>query len=201
MNPALLYRIRGRWTFWIAFVCAVTIHLGAVVLGKNKSEIAKLKNFSPDEGDVELVDTEPELPSPEQSITPPPVEQIPLDQDSFQEENLTTPPVRSRKKSRPAVLVRGTIASFRSVKAMVTYAPRPVYPYEARRNRITGSGTVLLRIDPTMGTVTDLLMAQSCGDAILDHATLEAIRRWRFKPGTAANVQVPITYTLTGASY
>jgi TonB family protein len=201
MNPALLYRIRGRWTFWIAFVCAFTIHLGAVVLGKNKSESAKLENFRTGQGDVELVDTEPELQSPEQSITPPPVEQIPLDQDSFQEENLTPPPVRSRKKSRPAVFVRRTIASFHSVKAMVTYAPRPVYPYEARRNRITGSGTALLGIDPTMGTVTDVLMAQSCGNTILDNATLEAFRRWRFKPGTAPTVQVPITYTLSGASY
>ena len=201
MNPALLYRTRGRWTFWIAFVCAVTIHLGAVVLGKNKSESAKLENFRPVEGGVELIDTEPELPSPEQSITPPTVEQIPLDQDSFQEENPTPASVRSRKKSRPAVFVRGTIASFRSVKAMVTYAPRPVYPYEARGNRITGSGTALLRIDPTIGTVTDVLMAQSCGNAILDNATLEAFRRWRFKPGTAPTVQVPVTYTLTGASY
>ena len=197
----MLYRIRGRWTFWIAFVCAVTIYLGAVVLGKNKSESAKFESFSPGEGDVELVDTEPELPSLEQSITPPPVERVPLDQDSFQEENLTPPQVRSRKKSRPAVLIRGTIASFRSAKAMVTYAPRPVYPYEARRNRITGSGTALLRIDPTIGTVTDVLMGQSCGNAILDDATLEAFRRWRFKPGTAPTVQVPITYTLTGASY
>jgi TonB family protein len=201
VNPVLLYRRRGRWTSWIAFVCAVTIHLGAVVLGKNKSQSAKLENFSPGESDVELVDTEPELPSPEQSITPPPMEQIPLDQDNFQEENLTPPTIRLRKKSRPAVLVRGTIASFRSVKAMVTYAPRPVYPYEARRNRIMGSGTALLRIDPTMGTVTDVLTAQSCGNAILDNATLEAFRRWRFKPGTAPTVQVPITYTLTGASY
>ena len=80
-------------------------------------------------------------------------------------------------------------------------ANRPLYPYEARRHRITGSGIALLIVDPTDGDVTAVQMAQSCGNAILDNATLGAFRRWRFKPGTAPTVQVPITYTLTGASY
>jgi outer membrane biosynthesis protein TonB len=44
-------------------------------------------------------------------------------------------------------------------------------------------------------------MTQSCGNVILDNATLDALRRWRFKPGSALNVEVAITYTLTGASY
>jgi protein TonB len=89
----------------------------------------------------------------------------------------------------------------RSVKAMVAYAPRPVYPYEARRQRVTGAGVALLTVDQTLGTVTDVLMVQSCGNAILDNSTLDALRRWRFKPGSAARVQVPITYTLMGVSY
>src|SRR5262249_60532205 len=112
---------------------------------------------------------EPELPSPEQSITPSLVEQIRPDQDSFQEGNLTRATVRSRKKSAPAALVRGIVASLRSVKAMVTYAPRPAYPYEARRQRITGSGTALLTVDPTWGTVTDVQLVQSCGNGVLDN--------------------------------
>jgi protein TonB len=87
------------------------------------------------------------------------------------------------------------------VKATVAYAPRPVYPYEARRQRVTGSGVALLAIDQTSGTVTDLLMAQSCGNAFLDNSTLDALRRWRFKPGSVNKVQVPITYTLMGVSY
>jgi protein TonB len=84
---------------------------------------------------------------------------------------------------------------------MVMYAPRPVYPYEARRQRITGSGAVLLTIDATAGTVTEVLIVQSCGSDVLDHATLDALRRWRFKPGIVAKVQLPITYTLLGTSY
>jgi len=94
-----------------------------------------------------------------------------------------------------------TTASLRSVKAMVAYAPRPVYPYEARRQRVTGSGIALVTVDQALGTVTDVFMTQSCGNAILDNSTLDALRRWRFKPGNVTKVQVPITYTLMGVSY
>jgi TonB family protein len=89
----------------------------------------------------------------------------------------------------------------RSIKAMVSYAPRPVYPYEARRQRLRGSGVALLTVDQTSGAVTDVVMVQSCGNAILDNSTRDALRRWRFKLGSVTMVQVPVTYTLMGASY
>ena len=44
-------------------------------------------------------------------------------------------------------------------------------------------------------------MSRSTGNAVLDNATISGFRRWRFKPGTVSQVQTPITYTLTGASY
>jgi TonB family protein len=179
---------------------ALAIHLGAVALAKTKSSTANVEGFSPP-GEVDLVDTgEPEAALPQESVIPPPLEQIQPDQDTFREENLT-PPVRVHRKAPPASLVRGTTALLRSVKAMVAYAPRPGYPYEARRQRITGSGVALLTVDRILGTVTDVVMAQSCGNAILDNSTLDALRRWRFKPGSVARVRVPITYTLMGASY
>jgi TonB family protein len=201
MNPTLVYRQHGRSIFWIAFMSALAIHLGAVAFAKTKSSTTKLDDFSRP-SDVELVytaETEPAL--LEESAVPPPLEQIRPDQDNFQEENITPPPVRAHRKTRPTSLVRGTTASLRALKAMVTYAPRPVYPYEARRQRVTGSGFALLAVDQTSGTVTDVLMAQSCGNAILDNSTLDALRRWRFKPGSVTKVHVPITYTLMGVSY
>ena len=201
MNPALVYRQHGRCIFWIAFMSALAIHLGAVALAKTKSPPATLEDFNPP-GDVELIDTaEPEPALLEESSVPPPLEQIHPDQDSFQEDNVTPPPVRAHRRARPVSLVRGTTASFRSMKARVAYAPRPVYPYEARRQRVTGSGVALLTVDKTLGTVTDVLMAQSCGNAILDKSTLDSLRRWRFKPGGVTQVEVPITYTLMGVSY
>jgi TonB family protein len=200
MNPALVHRQNGRSIFWIAFMSALVIHIGAVALAKARSPTAKLEDVS-QPGDVEVIDAAEPEPPLEQSVTPPPLEQIHPDQDSFPEEDHKPSQVRPYRKARPASPVRGTTASLRSVKAMVAYAPRPVYPYEARRQRITGSGVALLTLDPTSGNVTDVVMAQSCGNAILDTATLDALRRWRFKPGCAARVRVPLTYTLMGASY
>jgi len=202
MNPALLYRRNGRSIFWLAFFFALAIHLGAVALAKTRSPSIKLQDVSP-LPDVEVVDTaEPEAALLEESAPPPPLEQIHPDQDRFQEENLAPPPIRAHRKARPPSLIGGTTSSLlRSVKATVAYAPRPVYPYEARRQRVTGSGVSLLTIDQTFGTVTDVLMVQSCGNASLDNSTLDALRRWRFKPGSISKVQVPITYTLMGVSY
>ena len=202
MNSALLYQGNGRRLFWIAFVSALAIHIGAVALAKTKSPIGKLENFTTDSA-ADIVDMfEPEPTPPEESITPPPLEQIQPDRDSFPGENHTLPPVRTHRKSRPPSLVRGTpTTSLRSVKAMVAYAPRPVYPYEARRQRVTGSGVALLTVDQTSGSVTDVIMTQRCGSAILDNSTLDALRRWRFRSGSVTKVQVPITYTLMGASY
>jgi len=199
MNPALLYRRNGRSIFWLAFFFALAIHLGAVALAKTRSPSIKLQDVSPLPEVVDTSETEAAL--LEESAPPPPLEQIHPDQDRFQEENLTPPPIRAHRKARPPSLIRGTTASLRSVKAKVAYAPRPVYPYEARRQRVTGSGIALLTVDETSGTVTDVRMAQSCGNVILDNSTLDALRRWRFKPGSVSKVQVPITYTLMGVSY
>lgn len=77
-------------------------------------------------------------------------------------------------------------------------ATRPYYPYEARLNRITGSGIVVMEIDPSTGEVKKAVMAQSTGSAILDRAALDAFRRWRFKPGTPSPVKTPITFTMGG---
>jgi outer membrane biosynthesis protein TonB len=45
-------------------------------------------------------------------------------------------------------------------------------------------------------------MAVSIGNPILDNATINTFKSWRFRPGaTAPKVKVPITYTMSGASY
>ena len=202
MNSAVLYRSSGRSIFWVAFMSAVAIHLCAVALAKTKSTNPMVEHFIP-LGAVEIVDaSEPEPAPPQESVTPPLLEQIQPDQDSFPEENHAPPPVRAHQRSRPPSFVRGTpTTSLHSVKAMVAYAPRPVYPYEARRQRLTGSGVALLTMDQTSGTVIDVLMTQSCGNIILDNSTRDALRRWRFRPGSLTKVEVPVTYNLMGVSY
>jgi TonB family protein len=205
MNAALLYRPRGRWLFCIAFASAVAIHLGAIVIANGKSNKIAMEDFKPAGIDVQVVNSDPEGMPPEQQELPPPAEPIVPDKEAFTQEEARVPTFRPPRKTRAAshvrTAVRGTAAQFGSVKALVMYAPHPVYPYEARRQRMTGSGIALLTVAPAGGSVINVRMAQSSGSVILDNATLDALRRWRFKPGSVENIQVPITYTLTGASY
>ena len=201
MNSASPYRRQGRGLFWIAFMSALAIHLAAVALAKTKSPIVKAEPFTR-LGVVNILDpSDAEPPLLQELILPPPLEEIHRDQDSFTEENRKPSPARPYRKARPPSLAPGPTAPLRSVKALVAYGPPPVYPYEARRQRLTGSGVALLTIDQTSGGVTDVVMIQSCGNAILDNSTRDALRRWRFRPGILAKVHVPVTYTLMGVSY
>jgi TonB family protein len=199
MNAAVLYRSRSRWLFWIALACAAAIHLGAVVLAKGKSDKVVVQDLRPPGVDVEVLGVEPEQTPPEESVMPP--EQLAPQEETFPEESRTLIADRPHKKTQTASALSGPRATFGSVKTLAIYAPRPVYPYEARRQRMVGSGIALLTVNPAVGNVTGVRMKQSCGNIVLDNATLDALRRWRFKPGSVLSVEVPITYTLTGVSY
>ena len=201
MNTALLYRPSRRSLMWAAFACAAGIHIAAIVVAQGKSEKSVAQDFKPAGVEIEVLYKDAEETPPEDVALPPPPEQVPPDLDVFPEDNRTSPTVRPRKKTRVASFVKGTSAPLGAVRALLMYAPRPIYPYEARRQRVTGSGIALLMIDSVDGNVIDARMLQSCGNLILDNATLDAFRRWHFKPGSVERVQVPITYTLTGASY
>lgn len=201
MNTALFYRPSRRWLVWAAFVCATGIHVGAIVVAQGKSDKVAVQDFQPAGADIEIVDQGREETPPEDIAMPSPPDQVPPDVEAFPEENRTPPPVRPRKKTRLVSFMRGAAAPLGSVRAFVTYAPHPVYPYDARRQRITGSGIALLTVAPVDGKVVNVRMTQSCGSVILDDATLDAFGRWHFKQWTVERVQVPITYTLIGASY
>ena len=83
-------------------------------------------------------------------------------------------------------------------RAVAVFAPRPSYPYEARRGRITGTGVVVMLVDQATGKVTSCRMLQSTGSVILDAECLATFRRWRFTPGTVKEVRIPITFTTSG---
>ena len=88
----------------------------------------------------------------------------------------------------------------RSLRALNWYlAIELKYPYEARRNHITGRGIAVMKIDRATGRVTSCHMEQSTGSDLLDNAALDAFREWRFKPGGAIDaVRVPIMFTMNG---
>ena len=87
-------------------------------------------------------------------------------------------------------------------KELVIFAPKPEYPLEARAKHLGGSGVIMLDVNVETGQVTAARMSKSTGHALLDEAALNAFRRWRFKPGKVApRVKIPITYTVSGATY
>jgi len=100
------------------------------------------------------------------------------------------PAVQPEKSSSPVP----TSFSLSVAQSMAESAPLPEYPYEARRANVTGSGICVMIVDPASGNVTNAMMAQSTGNAVLDKVTTQTFRRWRFKPGTMSEVRVPISY-------
>jgi TonB family protein len=120
-------------------------------------------------------------------------------------EELATPAATAEKKElrvRKRAIVRpkapepppATPTSLSAAKAVAISAPLPDYPYEAKRAHVPGNGVCLITVDTTSGNVTSAIMTKSTGNALLDKITTDTFGRWRFKPGTVSQVQVPITY-------
>jgi len=197
MKP-LLYKPPPRWHIWAFVGGAIAIHVGSVVIaGLNREPPpVDLSNIPTAEITATLEAQEAPTPPPEDIPLPPPPPE-PLVQPEFHEEQATPPP---RTAARPAAPIKAPPVSMSGAKASAMFSPKPDYPYEARARKITGSGVCVLTVGPD-GSVTDAVMAQSIGSPILDNSAVSAFRRWRFVPGKFSKVKVPITFTMTGASY
>jgi protein TonB len=205
MAKPMLYKPPPKWQFWTAAGGALLIHIGAVIASiKHEQPAVDLSQIPTAEVTATLEPAQEQPTPPPEDIPLPPPPPEPQVQPEFHEE--TTPPPRQPQKQAapiktPQVAARPGVTSISNAKAQAVFAPRPEYPYEARSRHVTGSGVCVLTIDTASGSVSDASMAQSIGNSILDNATTSTFRRWRFKPGAFSKVKVPITYTMTGASY
>lgn len=82
------------------------------------------------------------------------------------------------------------------------YAPRPLYPLQARRNN--WEGAVLLEIGiGSDGRVQKETVLQSSGYPVLDQAAQKAIQKWRYRPArkngvaVASQLRVRVKFCLT----
>ncbi len=81
------------------------------------------------------------------------------------------------------------------------HSPAPVYPQQAKRQRREGEVLVRLILDRE-GRVIDCRVLPGKDEDLFGQATLDAVRRWRFTPGTrgGANVftrvDVPVVFAL-----
>jgi TonB family protein len=208
MAKPILYSPPSGRLLWGALGCTLVIYTGALV--------AAIKREPPqmDLADIPTATVEATIDQPEDQPTPPP-EDIPMPEPppmpqevpEFHEES--TPPPKQQVRPKPTTPIKAPQAgiskpaamSISGAKANAISAPRPEYPYEARSRHLTGSGVCVVTVDVASGTVSDATMAQSIGNSILDNSATSAFRRWRFKPGTVSKVKIPITFTMTGASY
>ena len=77
----------------------------------------------------------------------------------------------------------------------------PEYPPEAKHNSLSGTVTVMFRVDEN-GDVHDARVVNT-SDAVFNDAALRAVVRWRFEPGllrgkrVAFRMSVPIAFNLS----
>jgi protein TonB len=194
----LIYRPPPRWYFWTALGAALAIHATAVALSQRHEAAAVELPPQPPQV-IEATLAPPESTPPPEDIPIPEAPPPPDVKPEFVEER--TPPPRPPPSAPKFVPVKAAEMSMSRAKALAINSPRPPYPYEARSKRITGSGVIVAHVDAASGNVTDASVAKSTGSSILDDAAVSTFRRWRFRPGTVSKVSIPITFTLTGASY
>jgi len=205
MTQAVLYQSQYKWRFGVTLIVAVMMHVAAIGF----ANIHRPAPATPSgvDNDPPTIVFEPDTPVPDPPTdlsdplpTPPPTDQL------FMEEISTPPPVRKQTNKvtpivRPSTNTHPGSLPVSSAKAFAVSAPRPEYPYEARRQKITGDGVVVMTVDPVTGNVISVSMSKTTGSPFLDNAAVTGFKRWRFKPGTVSSVTCPVTFTLTGASY
>ena len=211
MAGPLLYRPAPKWQAWAAFGGAVALHLSAVAIAAihPKEVVEDLSQIPEAAVELSLEQQQPEPPQPtpppeEEPPPPPPPEAVPEEKPEFVEEKPTPPPKRPPSTKPVAPIARpqtaGPTGPAPSGKAAMIFKPPIQYPFEARRAKVTGSGVIVVSVGSD-GSVSDASMGVSTGSPILDNAATSAFRRARFKPGTVPRVKIPITFTLSGASY
>jgi TonB family protein len=199
MKP-LLYRSGSKRSLFVAFAAAAAIHVSALAFTPTHHAVV----VASDDG---VVDVGFESPPPESDPEPRELEIAPAVAPSESNEFAETPQSAVRPLSKPARPIHPNRmpgmqrSQPGSGKLFAISAPRPTYPYEARSHHITGSGLVILDVDPVTGTVVNAALTQSTGSPILDNSAVSAFRHWRFKSGTPSRVRIPFTFTMFGAQF
>ncbi len=199
---ALMYEPSSQSTTWAGLLCATAIFALLVALGKTRIEApATFVGGTEEAINVDIFEpvTDPAVVPDEPEVVPPTKTEDLFPEERIQTRKPVSKPTRAIARQVLQTTNRGT--GLRSSGASTAiYAPRPEYPYEARRQGAIGTGVASLTIDQATGLVTNARMLRTTGKSVLDSSAIKAFSRWRFRPGTARLVQVPVTFTLTGVS-
>jgi TonB family protein len=70
----------------------------------------------------------------------------------------------------------------------------PEYSPRDRQSRNQGTGFFRLTLDLKTGRVTNVSIVKSIGITTLNQSAVNALRQWRWKPGTWKEVDVPVSF-------
>jgi TonB family protein len=88
-----------------------------------------------------------------------------------------------------ALAMPARAADGRAVKSRIA----PAYPEIAKRMRISGVVRLAVTVDPE-GKVTDVKPLS--GNTMLSIAASEAVRKWRFEPGSESTEEIALNFSL-----
>jgi TonB family protein len=201
-----LYQGRDNWRIGAAFGTAALIHAALLVAANLYYREAKEGVLGLPGGTVDVV-MEASLP-PDNAAPPPAPITPPVPPDltavSLFPEDPVIPAANRQPITKPIARPRNErpgSSSSSAARALVLSGPPPEYPPEARQRNLTGSGVVVMTIDPSSGSVAHVSMSTSTGSSCLDEAALRGFRRWRFRPGSVSRIKSPVTFTLTASAF
>jgi hypothetical protein len=179
-NQAHIYHRPSQWPIATALGTAVVIHLSAVAIAFHREPITQPTASDSITFPVDGEDTQPVPPDSDISVPlPAPVPTAdfiePQETSRSTNRNQNFTPIRRQGQTQIAAVSNG--------KAFPLSAPRPDYPYEARSRHITGSGIVIISVDPITGFATAVTMEQSIGNPVLDNSTVSALPPLAFQTG------------------
>jgi len=88
-----------------------------------------------------------------------------------------------------------TVTDTKISKPVVIQEVKPEYPIAARKAGLQGTSLLKIQVLPD-GSVGETQLLQSAGDATLDEAAQNAVKKWKFKPGLSGSKPIMVWMTL-----
>jgi TonB family protein len=76
----------------------------------------------------------------------------------------------------------------------------PEYPPSLASLALGGKSRFLLTVNPKSGFVDEVKILKSTGHVVLNELAAKALLQWRFQPGSATKVEVPVEFYAHGFS-
>ena len=90
---------------------------------------------------------------------------------------------------RPSVPAAASAGTLLLAKPRYRMNPAPEYPIGSRRRREEGVVLLSVAVDAS-GAPSTISLSRTSGYPLLDHAALDAVRRWSFEPARAGGIPV-----------